>query len=141
VLFLLCMIIVALAQSPSTASISSILGPFVKAAAYMSATEVLSDWMKHAFISKFNKFTPSIYDNFARRLRSDMLIQNSSGKPASVGNPQELAPPTLTVTATHDAMRKIGLTHVSNMLDACLMNSYFVQIYCRFRSHVCSFAT
>ena len=35
--------------------------------------ECLSDWIKHAFISKFNHIDASVYEDFSRVLRKDIL--------------------------------------------------------------------
>ena len=33
----------------------------------------MADWIKHAFISKFNHINANVYDDFARVLRKDIL--------------------------------------------------------------------
>eukprot|EP00605_Chrysophyceae_sp_TOSAG23-4_P001907 GSChrysophyteH1.ASY1.ANO1.2105.1 assembled CDS len=39
----------------------------------MYAGECLSDWIKHAFISKFNHIDASVYEDYSRVLRKDIL--------------------------------------------------------------------
>lgn len=122
-LFLLCMVVVALAQSNRDALITEVLLPFFKASVYMSIAEVVCDWIKHAFIIKFNRYNASIYGNFARRLRSDLLISNStstSGQSSVVDSHDSnkhtnhhTKNPNSHSTNSNNAMRKIGLTHVS----------------------------
>ena len=35
--------------------------------------QAVADWIKHAFISKFNHINANVYDDFARVLRKDIL--------------------------------------------------------------------
>jgi Eukaryotic membrane protein family len=35
--------------------------------------QAIADWIKHAFISKFNHISANVYDDFARVLRKDVL--------------------------------------------------------------------
>ena len=35
--------------------------------------QAIADWIKHAFISKFNHINANVYDDFARVLRKDIL--------------------------------------------------------------------
>jgi uncharacterized membrane protein YgcG len=160
-LFLICMMVVACAQSGKDASLWDVLWPFVKAGFLMNFSETVSDWIKHAYINKFNRLDPNIYDNFARRLRSDLLLNVSSDQqddepgtatsgPGSVGSggggsgssssgsgSRGASPvsgggkgahphhePINTPVGSHNAMRKIGLTHVSPYI-CCL-------IYCNY---------
>ncbi|CAM9436694.1 unnamed protein product, partial [Ectocarpus fasciculatus] len=44
-----------------------------KVLAYMVGAEMLADWIKHAFIAKFNKIGPGIYRKYARILRADYV--------------------------------------------------------------------
>ena len=39
----------------------------------MYSGECLSDWIKHAFISKFNHIDASVYEDFSRVIRKDIL--------------------------------------------------------------------
>jgi len=138
-LFLICMIVVACAQSGKDASLVDVLWPFVKAGFLMNLSETVSDWIKHAYINKFNRLDPNIYDNFSRRLRSDLLLNVSSdidspasGTSTSAGDDSNVSSPHAgsgpdshtggkgvnyepinTPVGSHNAMRKIGLTHVS----------------------------
>ena len=36
-------------------------------------SQAVADWIKHAFISKFNHINANVYDDFARVLRKDIL--------------------------------------------------------------------
>jgi hypothetical protein len=36
-------------------------------------SELVVDWIKHAFITKFNKILPDVYRQFTESLRAEML--------------------------------------------------------------------
>ena len=46
---------------------------------YCLMSELIVDWIKHAFITKFNKILPDVYRQFTESLRAEML-DTSSGK-------------------------------------------------------------
>ncbi|KAJ3306275.1 hypothetical protein HDV03_000195 [Kappamyces sp. JEL0829] len=55
-----------------------ILGPsFI-----VMGTEIIVDWIKHAFIVKFNGLEPTVYTRFQESLRRDLLGTSSNRKPA-----------------------------------------------------------
>ena len=97
-LFLFCMIMIAFGQSPTNIPLWEVFMPYLRAGLLMNVSEIISDWIKHAFINKFNRISSKIYDNFARRLRTDLLLDSDHSEFAMNSN---------------KAMRKIGLTHVS----------------------------
>lgn len=49
---------------------SEILGACV----LVFASEILVDWIKHGFVSKFNNFSFRVYDKFLRILRADLVV-------------------------------------------------------------------
>ena len=67
-LFLILITLVSLAQT-GLASLYSNLNIFL----CMMFGESLADWMKHAFISKFNSLDSSVYADMSRVLRSDII--------------------------------------------------------------------
>jgi hypothetical protein len=67
-LFLILITIVSFAQTGST-SLYSNISIFLA----MMFGESLADWMKHAFISKFNSLDSSVYADMSRVLRSDII--------------------------------------------------------------------
>ena len=97
-LFLFCMIMIAFGQSSTIIPLWEVFVPYLRAGLMMNMSEILSDWIKHAFINKFNRINSRIYDNFARRLRTDLILDSDHSDFAMNSN---------------KAMRKIGLTHVS----------------------------
>ena len=73
-LFLTTITAVAFAQSGSIeAGIGEVLPSHCYIVAIMVAGESVADWIKHAFISKFNFIDASVYDDFMRVLRKDIL--------------------------------------------------------------------
>ena len=73
-LFLTTITAVAFAQSESfEAGVKQVLPSHCFVVAIMVAGESVADWVKHAFISKFNFIDASVYDDFMRVLRKDIL--------------------------------------------------------------------
>lgn len=68
------------ASLPSFALLQQkIVGP----ALVVLASECLVDWLKHAFITKFNHIRPAVYGRFADVLSRDLVI-SATGEPYSV---------------------------------------------------------
>ena len=42
-------------------------------------TECVVDWIKHAFITKFNKIPPSVYSEYSNHLCSKMIGKGRTG--------------------------------------------------------------
>ena len=66
----------------------------------MYSGECLSDWIKHAFISKFNHIDASVYDDFSRVLRKDILSYQKVKEKSSV------------LDRTYAITRRVGLSQV-----------------------------
>jgi hypothetical protein len=71
VLFLLCINSVALAQAGS--AWLDVLPSHLMVFVTLVLGEAIADWIKHAFISKFNFINANVYDDFAKVLRRDIL--------------------------------------------------------------------
>ncbi len=65
--------------------------------AMMYGAEMLADWIKHAFVAKFNKIGPGIYRKYARILRSDVIFYNTDK---------------VMLDHTHSISRRVGLAQV-----------------------------
>lgn len=65
-------------------SAASISGTDAQPVLFVLASEMVVDWMKHAFIAKFNHVRASVYGRFTDVLAKDVLlagtIGSSSGK-------------------------------------------------------------
>jgi hypothetical protein len=59
-----------LGSCPSTAPIGSLIHS--KPVATVLLSEIVVDWLKHAFITKFNHIRPSVYDRYADVLSQDL---------------------------------------------------------------------
>ena len=66
-----CILSVALAQESS--NMQEILPYHVKIMLIMVFGEALADWVKHAFINRFNNISATVYDDFCKVLRRDIL--------------------------------------------------------------------
>jgi hypothetical protein len=66
----------------------------------MYSGECLSDWIKHAFISKFNHIDASVYDDFSRVLRKDILGYQKVKEKGSV------------LDRTYAITRRVGLSQI-----------------------------
>lgn len=64
---------------PSFTLLETILTPVC----IVMASECLVDWLKHAFITKFNHIRPSVYDRFMDVLCRDLIIAGPSMRSAS----------------------------------------------------------
>ncbi|KAJ3326098.1 hypothetical protein HDU76_013018 [Blyttiomyces sp. JEL0837] len=62
-------------NSSSVNFVMTLIGP----AAVVFGTEIMVDWLKHAFITKFNQIRPSIYRKFSDSLQRD-LVGNTKKK-------------------------------------------------------------
>ena len=71
-LFLFLILIVQLSQA-GLSMFWETLFTFTKIAGMMLIGECLADWIKHAFINKFNSINASVYQDFSYVLRNDML--------------------------------------------------------------------
>lgn len=47
---------------------------------FVIVSEMLVDWLKHAFITKFNHVRASVYGRFTDILAKDMLVAGSIGR-------------------------------------------------------------
>ncbi|CAG8549729.1 4016_t:CDS:10 [Ambispora leptoticha] len=56
---------------PKMTTIETLLTPVF----IVMASELLVDWLKHAFITKFNQIRPSVYDKFVDVLCRDVIIE------------------------------------------------------------------
>ncbi|ORX51242.1 DUF747-domain-containing protein [Hesseltinella vesiculosa] len=63
---------VPLFQLPASISINSLMTPVLM----VIASELTVDWLKHAFISKFNQIRPSIYEKYIDILCRDLVVGN-----------------------------------------------------------------
>jgi hypothetical protein len=64
---------------------------------FMFGAEMLADWIKHAFVAKFNKIGPSIYKKYARILRADISYYRKES---------------IMLDYTHSICRRIGLAQI-----------------------------
>jgi len=71
-LFLFLILVVAIAQSGPSMWIETV-SSFVRIALLLYLAECFADWMKHAFINKFNGINATVYEDFAYVLRNDIL--------------------------------------------------------------------
>jgi hypothetical protein len=71
VLFLICIAIVALAQAGS--AWREVLPFHLLVIPIMLSAEAIADWIKHAFIGKFNRIDAAAYEEFLKVLRKDIL--------------------------------------------------------------------
>ena len=71
-LFLFLILIIQLSQSNIILWYDTLLS-FLKIAMFMLIAECFADWMKHAFINKFNFINATVYEDFAYVLRNDIL--------------------------------------------------------------------
>lgn len=62
--------------------------------------ETLVDWLKHAFITKFNQIRPSVYGRFVDILSRDLVV----------GSPARLAGNKVMFTKCHDTILNMPLT-------------------------------
>ncbi|CAG8663196.1 3978_t:CDS:2 [Cetraspora pellucida] len=58
---------------PAMTTVETLLTPVI----IVFASELLVDWLKHAFITKFNHIRPSIYDRFIDILSRDLVVGNN----------------------------------------------------------------
>lgn len=91
-----CITIVALSQDNFT--IDEAFPIHVKVMITMIICESIADWIKHAFINKFNNIKSSVYEDFSRVLRNDILCgyQDNQG----------------VVENTHTLTKRIGLAQI-----------------------------
>lgn len=75
--------------------------------AYMIGAEMLADWIKHAFIAKFNKIGPGIYRKYSRILRADYVTYRKER---------------IILDYTHFIARRVGLAQV------CIFKFKLVQL-------------
>lgn len=61
---------VPLFKLPATTSLNTLMTPVVM----VIASELMVDWLKHAFITKFNQIRPSIYGKYIDVLCKDLVI-------------------------------------------------------------------
>ena len=69
-----------------------------KLLAFIVGAEMLADWIKHAFIAKFNKIGPNIYGKYARILRADYVTYRKER---------------IVLDYTHFIARRVGLGQVT----------------------------
>ncbi len=95
-LSIFCITIVALSQDSFT--INEAFPIHVKVMITMIICESIADWIKHAFINKFNNIKSSVYEDFSRVLRNDILCgyQDNQG----------------VVENTHTLTKRIGLAQI-----------------------------
>ncbi|KAI8334211.1 eukaryotic membrane protein family-domain-containing protein [Chlamydoabsidia padenii] len=71
---------VPLFKLPATTSLNTLMTPVVM----VIASELIVDWIKHAFITKFNQIRPSIYSKYIDVLCKDLVVgspgRHSAGK-------------------------------------------------------------
>ncbi|CAO3589136.1 unnamed protein product [Absidia cylindrospora] len=71
---------VPLFKLPATTSLNTLMTPVVM----VIASELMVDWIKHAFITKFNQIRPSIYSKYIDVLCKDLVVgspgRHSAGK-------------------------------------------------------------
>lgn len=70
-LFMMLIMLVGLAQAGST--FLEIVPSFIRIILTMIACEAFADWIKHAFIVKINQLEPTLYSDYAKVLRADVL--------------------------------------------------------------------
>ncbi|KAI8072465.1 eukaryotic membrane protein family-domain-containing protein [Gongronella butleri] len=63
---------VPLFQLPTSISLNNLMTPVLM----VIASELIVDWLKHAFITKFNQIRPSIYDKYIDVLCRDLVVGN-----------------------------------------------------------------
>lgn len=61
---------VPLIKLPATATVSALMTPVMM----VIASELIVDWLKHAFITKFNQIRPSIYGKYIDVLCKDLVV-------------------------------------------------------------------
>lgn len=109
-LFLGCVIAVAYANAAGS-TVVEVLQSFVSPIAMMMLGEMVADWIKHAFITKFNKIDAVVYQDYARLLREDILTCHREKMSSDYGN-------TFAVT------KRVGLSQVSEpviiIITSCL---------------------
>lgn len=100
-LFLTLILIVALSQSAgSQAACWDTFWSFARIAFMMLSGELFADWMKHAFIAKFNLIHPSVYQDFAYVLRNDVLSNQKDE---------------IILDHTYSVTRRLGLSQVTRL--------------------------
>ncbi|CAG8506299.1 498_t:CDS:10 [Dentiscutata erythropus] len=57
---------------PAMTTVETLLTPVI----IVFASELIVDWLKHAFITKFNQIRPSIYDRYIDILSRDLVVGN-----------------------------------------------------------------
>ncbi|KAJ3151435.1 hypothetical protein HDU86_006135 [Geranomyces michiganensis] len=92
-----------LMEVPTAASILAALNAIFASPAYklfetlatpvvvVFGTEVLVDWLKHAFISKFNQIKPAVYGRFTDSLCRDLVAVRAPPPPTAVNSPANAA--------------------------------------------------
>ena len=95
-LFLTLVFIVALAQEGT--DWMSTVKHFAHIAGLMLLGECVADWMKHAFINKFNFINATVYEDFAYVLRGDILTNQKDE---------------IILDHTYSVTRRLGLSQVS----------------------------
>lgn len=68
---------VPLIKLPATTTLNALMTPVLM----VIASELMVDWLKHAFITKFNHIRPSIYGKYIDVLCKDLVI----GSPGRLG--------------------------------------------------------
>ena len=61
---------VPLIKLPATTTLNALMTPVVM----VIASELIVDWLKHAFITKFNQIRPSIYGKYVDVLCKDLVV-------------------------------------------------------------------
>ena len=61
---------VPLIKLPATTTLNALMTPIVM----VIASELMVDWLKHAFITKFNQIRPSIYGKYVDVLCKDLVV-------------------------------------------------------------------
>lgn len=100
---------IPLSVIPSFSALQSIISP----AAIVLMSEMLVDWLKHAFITKFNHIRPQVYGRFIDVLCKDLLVENqfSTGQVRSrfIRSWLEPTPAQAFVDQSPAVSRRIGL--------------------------------
>ena len=100
-----CILSVALAQESS--NMHEVLPYHVKVMSIMVVGEALADWIKHAFINRFNNISATVYDDFCKVLRRDVLYKyayyESASKSASLSGDSD---------CTHTITKRLGLAQL-----------------------------
>jgi len=93
-LFLVSIMAVTMAQEGCS---KEIVAPHMQIMGLLLVGEAIADWIKHAFINKFNNINSDVYSDFVRVLRSDILHCHRTN--ARLEN-------------THSTTRRVGLAQI-----------------------------